>query len=1118
VRLDLWQNWQTMKVILGLIAAGSVACAPDFDGTRVADSHSFGERVATLMCKRIAFQAEPTDVRGDHYRDACNGGDPPAAADTPSPLVALFANRTSLVQAIDTAVPAAFTADLQAFLVSDATLALYDDDTMSRSIATIADLLDEIAHDDAAIAALARAGTRDGYRPPAAAFGVPAALVTARRLAAPGTAAPAPALPSLHDVMAKTVPAITGGGAAHAEWDALIAALSATLLDASAPADAAAPDRTAALAAGLLLAERADLAEPAALPLVRRDPRGVARIALVGGAVPSPFVDLDHDLLADVDALGRFVDVQGQPIATAAPFATAGDAAMRDPQGRVGAFGYVDLDRTVIGALGHDAARLFDPAQGMALDLARGASALLGPRVMTSHAFGGGAPLAYRGYDVTQSPLLDMAYGWTQLLRDPNARDLLGLADTLLADHAPATARLVEAAIATARLGDAHPEAQILATAPLWDDVMPIVRQIVAKPALVAALLAALENPETRQLAKRFSDMMSYNDRFDIDPTTQAVTGSFAHKPDRAQPDTGFNRSVFERFLHLLNDSNHAQLCNKDNAHVKVGVITYPPLGGFNACQLIQIDNLATLFVRAIAYAKDAGGNVICENGAGNVVSCAAGAARPRPAATMTFKDGVVNTAIDVLGGDDFLESQVGIAGFRRHPTPQALTRVLFLSPMPAFLTPAIDPVRDRDGDLYQSQHAGTLPVLEQNNFFEEFRPIAQAFVDNGAEQVLVDLMSAMHKHWPSKGSTSTQSTDPAGANYTYGSNGASWEPLITDALAGDLWLALADTAAELDAITVNGKPYPAVVTSAAAFVVNPLAGLTDRQGRTTTTTADGKPVAPLSPWHVLADAYLGKQARIAAAAGEGAAWPTAVHAVVDLMFRGANDGAGWTFRNDHVRAVTRAVIALVRGRIDAHDLRGDRAVWTSRTLPDNTRDLLTHPVFAALADLTAALTTAAGPRTALETLLHDAFDEAASPVVFAMLRTAAADLIQLLADDADLVPIAHLAGRLLAPDKPYLAAQLDLLQKLTAADDSAVLVRLAGQMFAGYSAGDPGVPAIAAIANAVGEVDRTHPGAARPAWTPDDFASVLTHVAGFLREEQRGLPRFIAIVKGRGP
>jgi hypothetical protein len=1106
-----------MRGILGIIVVGGMACAPDFDATRAPDSHSFGERVVTLLCKRIAFQAEPTDVRGDHYRDACNGGEAPA--DAPPALAALLGYRPSVVKALDAAVPADFTVDLQAFLVRDATLSLYDDDTMSRSIASIADLLDEIAHDDAALAALARAGVRDGYRPAAAAFGVPGALTNARTIAPSGPLpGAAPAVPSLHDVLARTVPAITRGGAAHAAWDALVAALSATLLDAAAPSDAASPERTATLAADFFLSERADLAEPAALPLVRRDPRGIAQVAPAGGAVPAPFVDGNGDKLADVDALGRFVDAQGRLISTAAPFAVAGDAAMRDAQGRLSTFAYVDLGKTVIGALGHDAAPLFDPAHGMALDLARGASALLGPRVTATHAFGGGVSLTYQGYDTTQSPLLDMTYGWTQLLRDPNVRDLLALADTLFANHEAATARLVAAAIAAARTGDAHPEAKILATAPIWDDLMPLVRQILGKPPLVRALLAALERPEVKQLGQRFSDLMTYADRFDIDPVTQAVTGSFSRKPDRTKPDNTLNRSLFQRFLHLINDSNHTRLCNKDGATIKVAGITYPPLGfTFGACNLIQVDNLATFFVRAVAYEK-ANGNVVCEDAQGDTVACTASGARPRPGATLVFKDSLLAAALALLG-DDFLEGEAGIVGFRRHPTPEALTRVLFLNPMPAFLTTALDPVVDRDGDLYQGQHGGTLPVLEKNNFYDQIRPIIQAFVDNGAEQLFVDVLSVLHKHWPSASSITTQTTNPSGPNYAYGADAKSWEPLISDVLAGDLLPALVDTAAELDAITVNGKSYATVLTGAAGFAVNPLAGLTDRQGRATTTTADGKPVPQLSPWHVLADAYRGRQARLAAAGSDGAAWEAAVRAVVDLLFRSANDGTGWKFRNGHVRAVTRAALALARGRIDAHDLRGDRVAWASQTIPDDARDLLTHPVFAGLADLVTALGAAPGARTALEALLHDALDEAASPAAFAMLRTAAADLIQLLADDGDLVPIAHLAGRLIAPGRPYLATQLELVQRLTATDDAAVVARLAGQLFRGYDAADPGVPAMAAIAGGIGEVDRQHPGQdLRRAWTRDDFASVLANVAAFLREQQRGMPRFIAIVKGRDP
>ena len=568
-----------MRVTSGALLVCISACAPDFDATRTSDSSSLGERVVTLLCKRLAFQAEPTDVRGDHFRDACAGGDLPAGA--PPTLVALLARRPALVKAIDTAAPDAFTGELQAFLTSDATLALYDNDTMSRSIASLADLLDEVSHDAAALAALARVATRDGYRPAAAAFGVPAALALAR-----SSASGAPGTPSLQAVLAGTVPAITAGGVAHAEWDALVAALSATLLDVSPPSDAGSTERTGALARDFLLTERPDLSEPTPVPLVHRDPRGIAQVALIAGAIPPPFVDTNGDQLADVDALDRFVDAQGAPLVPAppAPFAIADDTATRDSQGRVTTYDYVDLSRTVIGAVGHDVSRLFDPAGGpsgsIAFDLMRGASALLGPRVPATRAFTA-APFSYLGYDTTQSPLLDELYGWSQLLRDPGIGDVLDLGQTLLADHSAAAARFLEAAIATARLGDAHPEAQILPSAPMWDELMPIVRQIIAKPALVNALFDAFQQPQVKELGKRFHDLLTYSDRFDINSTTQLVTGSFTQKPDRTRPDSGFNRTLFQRFLHVIHDANRVQMCNKAGARVSFAGASFGP---FAAC------------------------------------------------------------------------------------------------------------------------------------------------------------------------------------------------------------------------------------------------------------------------------------------------------------------------------------------------------------------------------------------------------------------------------------------------------------------------------------------------------------------------------------------------------
>jgi hypothetical protein len=1100
-----------MRTMLGVLAAAACAsCAPDFDSTRESAPGTFGERVTTLMCKRLAFAADPTDVRGDTYRDACAGGAIDASA--PGTLVALVGERPPLVKALDTGIPDSFTSDLQAYLSSNDVLKLYDDDTMSTSIADLADLLDEFSQSTDAMTALSREGNRDGYRPPAAAFGAPAALVSARSSASPAT-------PSVDAVLEKTVPQMVAGGVAHDEWESLVAAISATLSDASIPDDAGTSERTATLAAGLLLAERDDLAtEGYTTPLVRRDSRGMAQVALVSGALPAPFYDGDGDGLPDVDALGRYIDANGAPIAVAAPFAIAGDTATRDPNGEVSTYTYFDLGKTPLGALSRDASDLFDPTKGTALDLARGASALLGPRVSSSKTFDNGVQLTYRGYDTTQSPLLDMSFGYLQVLRDPNAKDLLGLVDTLLANHPAATARLMEDAIAVSRLGDSHAEAQILATAPFWDDMMPVVKAILNDPGLTHDLLIALEQPETAELGHRFAEFMTYNDRFDIDPTTQAVTGAFTSMPDRTQHDNGYNRSLWERLLHVIASSNHAQMCNKQDAHVVALGISYPLIGGYDACELVEVDNLATFYLDSIAYAKDANGNIVCENDAGNTVACTASGARKRPAATLVFKDGVVNTLINTLGGDSWLEGQVGITGFRRHPTPEALNRVLFLNPMPAFLQPTLDPAVDVYGQPFLSEHAGTLPVWEKNNFYDEIRPIAQAFVDHHEEQLFIDFMAVTHKHWPSPSSTTTQTMNPAAANYVYGSSGETWEPLIAEAFQTDLIPALSALAPELDAITVNGKPYATVVDNAGKFIVNPLAGLADRQGNSVH-TADGTVIAIPSPYDIIAEAYRGKTAAITASGAEGQAWLSSVRNLVDELFRAQDNGTGWAFRNDHVVGVSRAIVAFVNSRLTQHDTVGDRTAWLTTTLPGKIQDETTHPVFAGIADFATAISADPDARAALDSLMHDATSSTAQPAVYAMLRTATADLVQLLVDDADVVPVAHVAGQLTGPGKTHLDTQLVLMQKLRAADTTATLSRLVGQMFTGYDPNDPGVPAIAAIATAIGEVDRMSPGTAvGSSWSASDYGAIFHNVAAFLRENQRGLPRFIAIVKGRNP
>lgn len=1025
------------------------ACAPAFDDTRTeSDPGSFGEHVETLMCKRLAFTADPTDVSGDTYRATCMGGALPDNAD-PS-IAALSADRARTIAAIDLAVPPTATDALNAYLTSDAVLSLYDDDTMATSISNLGDMLDELASDPDAMAALARIGTRDGYRRADVAIGQLGPMLNSVDI------------PALLDAL---LPAIDAGGAAKSQWDQTIAAAAATLHAAAPQTDVA--NSTATIVNQLLLTEHAELAETTALPIVVRDATGTA----VGQAAAPPFVGTDE---------------------------TTG-------------YTFKDVTKTLIGAMGTDTRALLDPAKSTALDLLQGAVQLLGDRAAQTKTFDDGSTFSYQGFDVAHSPLLDLAYAFTQLLRDPLIEDTLALGDQLFSPaHRAATARIIEAAIATARLADAFPEANILANAPLWDDLRPLLQKITADPTLTKNLLVALQDPEVQKLNQRFAEQMTYSDRFDIDPTTQALTGTFATKPDRTKADSDFNRSVFQRLLMVINDSNGAKQCNKQNAAVKQNGLT---VATYSACQLFEVDNLAVFYTQAIAYAKDSNGNVICESNAGiygatktatTGAGCAANGAgwRPRPKANFNYSWGaLVGTLLPTLGGDAYLEQQSTITGFRTHPTPEALNRVLFLDPTPQSIQDTADPMTDRDGDLFKVQHAGTLPVWEKNDFYTEIRPIVQAFADANQEQTFVDILSVFHKHWSSTASTNTQHTDPTGKNYSFGSNTQSYETYVSSVFTtGDIWPALTSTSAELTSIVANGKAMPAIAAHAGNYLTSPLAGLTDRLGGTTSKTSDGRAVTALTPWQLLADAENAKTARY----GSDTRWKDSSRELVDILFRGDAMG-GWHFVNAHTPTMTLAVTQMIRERLAAHS---DRAAWTGTELPNRIQDFLTHPLVAAASDLITALDGA--PRKALEQLLYDLFDP--DQPAYQVMRASTAEWIQLSLDDADLVPIGHIVGQLLA--KNYLPTQLALLRRLHAADNDKTLNDIVARLF---QADSPGVSTISAIADGVGDVDRVAPGPTPP-WSAADYASTFHTVAAFFKEQQRGLLRFIAIVKGRNP
>jgi hypothetical protein len=1076
------------KILVATLLLG--ACGEPLDTTRrPIDDGTFGETVYTLTCQRLAYTLDRedgdgvVDVSGDRYRALCReGGLVPDG--TPPAVEALADRRAPLVAALDVGFPADNLGEIQGYVTSNAFLSLYDEGIAETAASTTGALFDEMAGDDDLVEALARLDWRPGHRP------YPARLGTVRETLR---------YPRLSAVLVDTTGAIVDGGPARDAWLALQRALSHELTAAAPAADPAAPDRTLRLAVDLLLEESSFFGVGSPMPLVRRDHRGVPLVRLEGGVIPAPFVDADTDGLADVDLEGRLV-YAGSLAPTPFPGVELVEtAAARDSLGRALAgdggasiYDYVDLDRTLLGALARDTRELVNPTRGTAFDLLRGASALLGRRESVTD-----GDLTYLGYDTTESALLDLLHGFLSLLTYSGMDEVLGLSRQLLIDHPPEAARLIESLIDAADLGDRHPEAQLEPDAPLYDDLVPVINQILAVPGLAEDLMRALQDPRTRQLAQRFADMMEFKDRIDLDGD-QNLVGTLRTPVDRAATDSGYNRSVMQRVLHLIHDANGVPLCSKAGASIKFigfSVKTYD-----NPCELMRVDDMAVLYLQSIAYLKDVNGNVVYDD-----------RGLPVPKAHLEMDLGWLESLIS----DDTMESQAGIDGFRRHPTPQALNRVLFLDPPAEFIANAMDPAVCGDGDRFIDQHQATLMAFELNGFYDQLRPIVQAFADHDAETLFVQVMAVLHQHYPSRRSLQHQHLNPQNHGYARRSNAVSYEPYLVELIGThDLWPALTETSTVVNGVTApTGRRSPEVLVDFARFLFRHDNALTDRSGDSTTTTDDGRPIAALSPWYILADAVKLRRAQVASAGAEGALWNEATGELVDLLVRGEQVSGTWRFRNPRFRGTSIALIDFLRARLAAHRTAGDLTLWARRELVEDAEEMLASPVFAGAADFLLALSAAPAARTALEDLLMYLTSEG-NVGVFVTGLTMAADVLQLYLDDEDLVPITRFAGRALDPARGLVDAHLDFLHRAGIADESDVLTRLLANLAA--ESGEERT-AMSQIVDAIIAVHRARPLAdAGAPLGADDYRSLFRALGGFFGDEKRGLRKFVRIVENR--
>jgi hypothetical protein len=1126
---------------------------------------------------------------------------------------------------------------------------LYNDDTIPHLTRALSQLMEEVEASPEARAALARFDARRGYRPGDVAMGVARPLLSYPRLHELANALLA-LLSSDTDPLGLRAPEGTPPkkahertaedrvpGAAHGAFVQLLSVvreeLRTTKVSPELPpleigrgafdptfVQLSRPRGNLELAREILLAEDPAFSIGAPRFVVRRDTRGLAKVALDGGRVPAPFVDLTGpsgrpDGLADIDDLGRFV-TSGSPAPLPFPapdgdFAEERDAAGRALVGQRAAFEYIDVGSTYLASLSRDLVPLLEPdperRHETIMDLLAGLVVAAGERNEQASSVRtyepGGTKVYYRAYRDDASPLLDLVHAVAQVLADPSTGDTLALLERLSADHPDVLARLVGVGLRIKAIADQHPEASIPGSSTLWDEMLDVLAKIAEQPQLVEDVIRAFGDERTQGLAQAGAAYMTMRDELTYDrddlngPPFNLTVGKRAPlmtPVDRSRPDTGTNRSAFQRFLQTLHDTNGMSVCTKQGAvaHIVwnglpldfpsfasqaacVALFAPPPKNPSPMCGLFRVENIAEELVNAVL---------------GEV--------------NLDIRDACLARLVSspltgiVGGADAFLENVSGIEGFNTKPSVQGISRMVYFDlpypghtgdtkntktrnflrdlfdPAPTLVCPAL-PFTDTDGvklnlrqcgrfeDSLRGRDQNALFPLETMAFIDSAKPLARAFKNSQANLLFVDLFDVLHRHWGSK-AQSKEECDPSlpasHARWCSQDGAMSYEPLIAEALATDLFPALRDSVRVLetlklphcnardpktkectDSTVIDGVT---ALAEAVKALVDPERnrGLKTRRGEAFAVRNDGTKNAQVTPIYLLIDALNGFDRRFADHANKSPGddrlpqWRRARSQLTDQLFSVEGKGTSTRFRNPAVTKILPIVIGALRSQVAANcPDPTSGCVWGRSELPKKMRDVVTGPTFAAVLDVADAIRQDEAARTELERLLifllRDAQAEASRSTL-----TALVDVLQVFEDDENLTALLRAASAAAAPEiasedgkveeRGLLLAAIEVLSRIVGEargpqgerlcareiDPNGTLAIVLRRLVTPPADGAQPAP-IEVLIDVVADVNRRHP-AETTKLEADDYASIAHEVADFCAHEERGLEQVYEVIR----
>jgi hypothetical protein len=890
-------------------------------------------------------------------------------------------------------------------------------------------------------------------------------------------------------------------------------------------------------------------------------------------------------------------------------------------------YAYIDTTHTFTASMLSDLHPLVNPDitqnHESLMYMLGGAYAMLGDRDganTTQKVYGdpqtGEVTINYDAFHPDTSPLVDLVYAVGQVLGDPSTDDALALSKSLMQNHQNDLARLVAAGLAFKDVANKHPEAVLPAKSTFWDEMIDVVVQMEQEPGLLEDVLRSTESSQSNLLGGVFANYMQFKDHitydhknlngppFDVDTNNN---NEMSQQVDRTKPDQGWNRSAFQKFVQLLHDTDGVTACNKEGAilHAK-GV---PILGSgdfcsgfpylcslgappFHECEVFKIDNLAKFYVDAIVgkaylYLRPD----YLRNGVAFNFGAATVDMMQQSSGIVGFWDPPGSTTLRPK--PQFLSRQVYFDIDNDSPNPGDLnyTTNHFLKDLigahtvgtvlcPENVIPDPDPgAADASPDGYvhglrlcptgeavDQKDPDALFVLEDFGAFSAFAPMIQAFVNHGREDLYLQLLETLYRHWADAQDDKTN-CDPSGTvktnpEYCTQDGLVTYEPLLAEALGGDLFPALAALTIDVDqtyvphctnastsgacsATTPEGGV--AVMADATRGLVDPVraagASLTDRHGTVTATRNDGKTNPQVTPIYLLTGALDAIDTALAPDQQRMQNWRLGRSQLVDQFLSVTGTGSSSAFADVAIPIITPTLIDMLRSQMAANCPTSwvppyTRCTWARDDLTNKLSDSIKGPFFSTTMDLLEAIRADDGARSGLEALLQYLVDGASQNDALASMLATSDDLMQVMSDDTNLVPIYHALAPSLSPtthdvlghvlSSSLVDAQLTLLARVSGrflsggteicgdeVDPNQILPQLLANLVTPMkdSTGHPTQTPLEVIIDVIADVNRTDPSLTSKL-QPSDYGSIAGQVDDFLMNKQFGLEQLYEIVR----